>query len=337
MSESEWRANVDRRSSDWIDADRWDAEPGSPEFSLEDQVVARVADLQLVDALLGALAGRTRDEQSERIQRVMRTIPSEWVSADVRQTNGSGVVRPASTIPWSPLLAVAACLLVISVLSSLLLTPDSRAATLLPQISEVATQKIDRVYDIRRVLTSADGPGEALIARLYLRGVEGFVVTSGGAVLGRNGNQFWFVSPAGKVIIADDFAWMIDESEPERQELGLLKELSVESSRVPLMQLSSVAKLMQHDYDVTVQSGVLHGEQAVDELIGKQKSGNRELPDTIRLWSGAESRIIHGAQFIWGNEKEKSQRNTLVFELVDAEVVPDNWYQHKAHHLPDRP
>jgi hypothetical protein len=98
------------------------------------------------------------------------------------------------------------------------------------------------------------------------------------------------------------------------------------------MQLSSVAELMQHDYHVSVNSGVQHRQQAVDELVGIQTSGNKALPDTIRLWSGAESRIIHGAQFVWENDKEKSQPSTLVFELVDAEPVPENWYNHEAHH-----
>jgi RNA polymerase sigma-70 factor (ECF subfamily) len=77
------------------------------------------------------------------------------------------------------------------------------------------------------------------------------------------------------------------------------------------MELSAaaVAELMQHDYEVKVQSGLQRRGQAIDELVGIQRRGNKGLPDTIRLWSGAESRIIHGAQFVWGNEEEKSPAN----------------------------
>jgi hypothetical protein len=332
MKDPARRDKVDQSSSEWIDVDPQYLDPDSQEIPINYQDVARVADLQLVDAMLAGLSDRTRDEQSERIRRVMSAITGESGPAEAQESESTATVRREKFLPWSTLLALAACLLVISGISSALLMRESRAATLLPQINEVATQNIDRVYDIHRVLPSADGTREELRGRLYLRGIEGFVVTSGGAVFGRSSNEFWFVSPAGKVIIADDFSWIIDESEQERQELGLLKELSVESSRIPLMQLSSVAELMQHDYEVTVQSGMQHGQQAVDELVGKQKSGNRELPDTIRLWSGAESRIIHGAQFVWENDKETSQPSTLVFELVDAEVVPENWYNLEAHH-----
>ena len=347
MRDSEWREKADQQSSDWIDTDGRDSEPLTDQVPMDDQALERIADLRLVDAILSSLSALTNTDQSERICRVMSAIPSsEWrsngrqsgcVDPGAKPGNGPARRRRDKLVPWSTLIALAAGLLVAVGLSSVRLMQESRAETLLPKINEVAIQKIDRVYDMRRVRTSIEGTQDEIRGKLYLRGVEGFVITWGGAVVGRNANEYWFVPPNGKVIIANSFAWMIEGSQKQRQELGLLKELSVESSRVPLMQLSSVAQLMQYDYDVTVHSGVRHGLLSVDEFVGKRKRGNTELPDTIRLWSGAESRIIHGAQFVWGNDKEKSQANRLAFELIDAEVVPEGWYDHKTHHSADRP
>ena len=337
MSDSQWRKEADQHSSEWIDTDDSDSGTMSQQVPLDDQASARVADLQLLDAMLVSMSGGMHSDQISRIDRVMNAIPDESKKHEMRQINPPSPQNRKKVFPWSTLIALAACFLAVSAFSSVLLTSESRAGTLLPQINEVAIQKIDRVYNLRRTVQSPQGARVEIGGRLYLRGVEGFVLTCGDAIFGRDASEFWFVSPNGNVILADSFAWMIEESEKQRQELGLLKELSLESTRVPLMELSSVVQLMQHDYEVTVRSGLRHGQQTVDELIGTHKGGSTELPDTIRLWSGAESRIIHFAQFIWGNEKEKSPPNTLVLELVDAEDVPEDWYGHEAHHSTDRP
>jgi hypothetical protein len=332
MSDSQWREKADQHSSAWIDTDDSDSGSISQGLPLDDQTSARVADLQLLDAMLASMAGGIHGDQSSRIDRLMDAIPDEAKQPELRPNIQPSLKSRTSFFPWPTLIALAACFLAVCAFSSVLLMSESRAGALLPQINEVAIQSIDRVYNLRRTVQSPQGAREEISGRLYLRGVEGFVLTCGDAVFGRDASEFWFVSPSGEVIIAENFAWMIEKSEKQRQELGLLKELSLESTRVPLMELSSVVQLMQHDYQVTVNSGLRHGQQVVDELVGKRKSGNTELPDTIRLWSGAESRIIHFAQFIWGNEKEISPPNTLVFVLVDAVVVPTDWYRHEAHH-----
>ena len=163
------------------------------------------------------------------------------------------------------------------------------------------------------------------------------VVVCGDVVLGRNLDEFWLVSAHGNVVVSEDFSWLVAGSAKEELELELLKDLSIESRHVPLMQLSSVVDLMRHDYDVTLRSGVQHGQQRVDELVGKRRRDTSDLPNTIRLWSGTNSRIIHRAELSWEKGEEESQENTLVLELAAAEHVPADWYRHEAHHPNDAP
>ena len=86
--------------------------------------------------------------------------------------------------------------------------------------------------------------------------------------LGRNAQEYWLVDNNENVVIADNFQWMVAASERDQLELELLKELSVDSREVPLMQLSSVTQLMQHDYDIVLQGDVRDGDERVDKITG---------------------------------------------------------------------
>ncbi len=330
MSDPAWQEEVDRRTGSWLDGDSEEPAAADPDLPLDEKSLARVADLQLVEILLGSLSDETREDETQRIRRVMDAIQNSETVSDRRSS-------PAYR--WPSLVGLALSLLVIFGLYSVRFLEKSRADVLLPRISEVAHQNVDRVYNMHRTSQSAEGPREEFRGRLYLRGIEGFVITCGDVVLGRNADDFWFVPSSGEVIVADDFAWMIAGSAEEEHELGLLRDLSVESSRVPLMQLTSVIQLMQHDYDVTLNTGVYRGQRQVDELAGTRKGASGGLPDTIRLWSGTDSQVIYAAKLSWG-EEDDSQQNTLVFELLEPPEpggVSSDWYNHEVHHSADRP
>ena len=261
-----WKEHVVRLSSAWLDGHD-DVAPGAgspdPPAAEEEEAQQYLADLLLVDALLANMSSGAAEEREQRIQRVMRALDNGVVTASPR----------ARLLRWSPVLAVAALLLIAVMASRIQMASKSLANDVLLAVNEVSSEAIDRVYTIQRVRAANGEHGEPQ-GRLYLRGRSGFVVALDQAVLGRTGDQFWVVAPPHKVFLSADFQWIDARSTHDEVGLRFIQTLSLESRHIPLMQLASVAELMQHDYDVTLRRGVL-GDHAMDLLIGQRRTPER--------------------------------------------------------------
>ncbi len=326
MSESPNKDEHVGRGGERADTDADDlTSPDGTEVPLEEQPSAEAAELRLIDALLWSMSDQAALDRSTRIRRVMEAIEDRPDVPDAR-------TRPRG---WQSAVAVAACLMVACTLLWLQFSRESRAADVLLEVGRVSSEKVDRVYSFRRVVSTSDEANQHQ-GRLYLRGCDGFVITCDDVVLGCNTDQFWFVPPAGPVILAEDFAWMVGRSEHEQLEIELLNVLAIDSRGLPMVQLSSAVELMRHDYDVVLDVDVLHGER-VDVLVGNLRGEIRGLPDTIRLWSGRDSWIIQRAELEWKRPHEKSSANVVILELTAEGGVGADWYDHEAHHPPDRP
>lgn len=328
MKDPAWKNEADQRTSEWLDADPAEGEsfPKS-EVPLNEQAQVRAADLQLIDALLSSTSDHAVAERANRIKRVMEAIGGNRPSANTKRRMRQ----------WPSLLAIAASLMIGLGLLWSQFAKDTRASDALQQIGEVAKEQVDRIYLLRRDVLRSDGE-QRLEGELYLRGCDGFVLDCGHVVLGRNADEYWCIENDGEVVISENFRWMDAKSEHGKREVELLKELSIDSRNVPLMQLSSVIDLMQENYEVSLSSNVYHGKQRVDEVVATlqattSKASDRwpGFPDTISLWSGADSHIIYRAELSWGSD------NTLVLKLLPARPIPTDWYQHEAHHSADRP
>lgn len=310
-----WKDRVIRLSGDWLDGRDGEHPPGPPAEASSNAEEAEhyLADLLLVDALLASMSNGAAEEREERIRRVMLALDAPQPASRPR----------ARLLRWSPILALAAGLLLVVMGSWIEFARKSLADEVLAAVDEVSSEAIDRVYAFRRLrLPSVEGGTPQ--GRLYLRGRRGFVITCDEAVLGRDGDQFWVVVPPREVILSDDFRWIDARATQDEVGLRFMQELSLESRHIPLMQLASVAELMRHDYDVAL-SRVELGNRAADLLVGRRRSARSELPATIRLWSDLDSRIIRRAEIEWG------PGNALVLELLPAEPVPEGWYGYRAH------
>ena len=314
MAEDSNRLQLGEHSSLWLDGDHIAADV---EGHLSQDEQSQIADLQLVHALLATLPTQVVSEKERRVRRVMTAINSppqkSWPQLDDR-------LRSA--------LAVAAVLLLGLSLVWTQFNRESHAGLILRQIAAATIQNVDRVYHLQRTNTGTT-PEPAVEGKLYLRGREGFVLRCGEHVLGRHGDDYWIVPKQGHVLLADDFQWMVAESEPLAGEIELLKHLSEDSGRVPMMQLSAVVELMEHDYQVKLrhQDSDNSGEQTI-EATRKDERGS--LPQTITLTASAETKIIRRAEFSWG------PRTELALELAPFEPVPIDWYTPEAHYDDDR-
>lgn len=316
MTQPSWKNHADRRSSDWLDghAPGNDVGPDSDaSSSIGPKADSYMADLLLVDALLAHMSDNTGDHQEKRIRAVMDAIHN----TPARPRTPSRLAR------WASFGAAAACVLVIVTVLWIQFEKRSLANEVLLAVCEVSSKTTDRVYSITRVLP---GHGDCQLpqGKLYLRGREGFVITWEKVVLGRCGDQFWLVGPDQQVTVADSFQWINSHSTGDEFGLRIMQELSLESRHVPLMQLASVAELMQHDYEVELNRGQ-GANRAIDLLVGRRRNDESDLPETIRLWSDRDSRIIQRAELRWRPD------NAIIMELVPSEPLPTTWYEYQTH------
>jgi len=296
------------------------SESSSPEPSLADE-----AELRMVDALLSSMSPRADDDRDMRVRRVMDAIETS--------PSVSGKQRPWRF--WRSLVAAAACLMVLGALSWLQFSRPSHASDVLREVAAASLEPVDRVYSLRRVVSTPGEAGERA-GRLYLRGCDGFVVVCDEVVLGRNADQFWFVPKDGPVVIAEDFEWLVGTSEREKREIELLNVLAVDSRSLPLVPLSSSVEMMRHEYEVTLEE-VTRDSRRLDLLVGELNNPSLDLPDTIRLWADGDSRIVERAELEWRRPHEQSPANMVILELLAAEDVGAEWYEHEAHHASGRP
>lgn len=317
MSQPSWKDEADRRSSDWLDAhEAGDSTVGQSGAQPPngDEAESYFADLLLVDALLTNMSEDRVERKEQRVRRVMDAINSTPPAPSAR-------VR---LWRWSSYIAAAACVLLVVTLVWLQFEKHSLANEVLLAVREVSSKTTDRVYSITRVLPNRDDH-PLPHGKLYLRGREGFVITWGKLALGRRGDQFWLVGrDQQQVTVSDSFAWIDSGSTGDEFGLRIMQELSLESRHVPLMQLASVAELMQHDYEVKLSRGQLAGRE-VDLLVGRRRREESDLPVTIRLWSDRYSRIIHKAELRWGGS------NAIIMELMRSEPVAADWYEYQTH------
>jgi hypothetical protein len=330
MSDPDRTERLARYTSQWLDHNEGaDAvRPWKPfRGTLHGSDEAQVADLQVVDALLAGQSQRAASEREARIRRVVQAIEEPARPARPK--------APRRLRAWRTGLAAAASLLIGCGLIWLLSPGQSRASVVLQEIGRVSLEPQDRVYTLEHV-TPRLGDRPQREGDLYVRGVEGLVIVCDEAVLGCDSTECWFVPTTGTVVVAENFDWIISSSVHERRELELLKAISIESRRAPLVQLAAVAALMRQAYEVSLENVTNPGGNLTEVLVGRLRlPGASDLPDTIRIWSRADSRIIRRAEFSWDSAEARTSQ--LVLELTDRGPVPNDWYTHGRHHPPDRP
>jgi len=320
-----WKSEIDLLSSAWID----DGDGEDPSFDAselpclqETTVQHYLADLLLVDALLSRMAQGADEQRERRIRRVMNAIERSGIDSPVPVPRSRAPLLRRSLIAAS-----AACVLLAFTLFSLQFARDSLADDVLLAVDQATARETDRVYAICQT-RGTSGEVVASQAKLYLRGRSGFVIKCGQGLLGRHGDRFWLVDSQQQVTVSDDFRRI--DARLNQDELGLrfLQELSLESRHIPLMQLASVAQLMQQDYVVTL-SRSQQGQDDADLLIGHRRHAGSGLPATIHLWADIETRIIQRAELRW------EQDYVVILDLLPDESVPQDWYWFEAHCHPD--
>jgi hypothetical protein len=199
-----------------------------------------------------------------------------------------------------------------------------------------ASSRADRAYRLTTTLQTLDGRTRELTADLWVRGGSHYVIRQdsplgGDLFLGSNGSEYWVVPLLGPVLVGP---------EPGLIEQWLLRD----SLSSPFLQLTSILERMQNRYTLRLgEAGELapttDGQPVWCTLVIGEKQDESDVlaADVIRLWTSRETGIAQQVEMIWNRPDDQPGPVRLLLRLQPLESdLPDDWYEHAAHHAPDR-
>uniref|UniRef100_A0A7C2K1G8 Uncharacterized protein n=1 Tax=Schlesneria paludicola TaxID=360056 RepID=A0A7C2K1G8_9PLAN len=306
----------------WADGAAEDAAP-----PLDAADARRAADVAFLHGLLEQALRPDPAARERRIQRATAAIRSE--------------VQPASSLTaprrrrWLATLATVAAVVVVGFVLRNNLNPKATATAAVSTALEQASSSADRAYQLTTSLRLLDGETRDLTADLWVRGGGNYVLRQdaplGDAFLGSNGVEHWVVPAVGPVLVG---------TEPGLAEQWLLREKLAS----PFLQLTSILERMQHRYTLRLgEAGELttsaDGQPVWCTLVIGEKQDLADVlaPDVIRLWTARQSGIAQQVEMTWNRPDDQPGVVRVVFRLQPTPAdLPENWYDHAAHHAPDR-
>ena len=346
-NESESRL-VDRLSNQWLDAEPGDSESGESVIdaseSLDRKQLCRAADVQLLHAMLTALAEDTEKAGQRRVDKLMQSI-----RADKEKITGKGTKRPQKqrrhvgpAIKWGT-----AAMIVIGITILLTSLPQNKAMATIDQMISAIENAGDRTYSVivrdqitgrreraggRSVIERRGRQERAVLdgARLYLRGKGQYVLyrytPSGQTVVnGSNGQTNWLIRPRREVLVSND----------------------PQAFRIPMPM--DLADLLTLDFGDTLQRireryrikylGNVPVEQDEDAswayLHATRPNRRFKGPRVIRIWAHPDTGLLRRIEFADIRLQADPEPKKLIFDLVNQKQLPNDWFTHSAHHPAD--
>ena len=207
----------------------------------------------------------------------------------------------------------------------------------LDRLIEASSQTVDRCYRIRS-LNKPQPPGpppdqDPLRVRppidgalLYTRGKDEHVLIRSFAdgrafVTGSNGRESWAVPPEGPVQVSADPTRYRGAAPGEKQ-------------NVPI-QIPEALRRLRVQYDLQVEEGDSRlGE--FSRLVARKRSTTTRGPWRVELWFQSGSDVIERLYFE-GLPSPQGGPLSLELQLVERRDLPDDFFEHRAHHAPIAP
>lgn len=302
---------VDTLHGGWLDGST-DDDGVAGTRSLTDLEARRFADLSVVHGLLCLAAGAASAE--ERINRVMSSLGSDARSPAVIRMGGGTWRR------WTPRLAVAAGV----ALAVVLLAPfdwGGAPQAALAEVIAAAELPVDRCYDV--AIERAAGNGPRATGTLDVRG-NAFVLSLTGPegrqlVFGSNDDRSWMVPPRGPVLVRGP-----GHRPPFLAEQGVEGEL---------LEVPRVLHLFRRGYRLSL----VEDQPGRRTLRAERRAARRGPgPDLAIVTADTETRHVQEMTLEWTDAPGPRGMRRMTLTAADCEARPENWYQHEAHHGPDR-
>lgn len=271
------------------------------------------------------------------------SVPAEPLPLPVAPVS-TGPVALAMFRPWATLLGAALTIALVWLVlwKGLGENPASAAALELNRLISVSAKSLDRTYQVtveEVALHQSRGKHNSRIGRerppkppmegamLYVRGVRQFVLarlTKDGEpfITGSDGKVSWAVQPQGPVHISPDTA-------------QYSRDLPGHEYAMPLNDIQGALEQLRDAYDIQVlpiEEQLQTDFEASRLLVAIKKRGSRG-PNRVEITYAlsGEIRQLRFVEMPYGPD-----RLTLRLTLVDQSDLGEAFFDHSAHHAPDR-
>lgn len=168
-------------------------------------------------------------------------------------------------------------------------------------------------------------------ATLYMRGGDQFVLRRplpGGdeVVIGCNGRQSWLVRPSGAVLVSDDPAAF----------RGPLPQVQ---TQIPFVNVKSGLVELRKHYDLReLEPQPLASDDNTRwrRLQGRCHSSDYRGPQIMHIWSDPQTGVMRRLVIEGRDLDGRPGPIRLTVDLVSQAALASDWFDHEAHHEPDR-
>ena len=279
-----------------------------------------------IEALLTVVNGG--EDHTDRLSRALAKIePQKMGDAPAPPVGHQSIWRLGG---W-PTVGVACAVLLI--ILSLLPNDSSHAAMAAIQRSlDVATDRVTRVYQLRRRYRQVSGHTIENESELYVLGNDCFALRHPGVLpdstvwLGKNSNETWIVPAFGPALTGD--STVLEKFLGGRAELD-----------TPYLNITSILTRMKSrgfklDYlppeEISGQSGKTH---TCNHIVAyRNGTGTDKLPISIKLWTHRDSGMAVRIAAQWKVADRESGIKTIELEFQDeAPSLLEDWFTAEAH------
>jgi hypothetical protein len=287
-------------------------------------------DSQLMDSLLHHCLQDEAASNSRRVDQLMDTLRD---SPTIVAPNTSSRLRLSRWLPV-PLAIATAALIFIAV--QIFQSPNAAYAaidrSIAAEASPVARQyavTVKRRTKLGQIRTS-DHTLYALKNRFAIRSKSLFGL--GHVWIGGDENESWFVPRVGPVHVADPSTFR--KSSAERRDYEL-----------PVLTISTVLSRIRRNYRLEFEDAATlpdMPDQNLNHVIAirqsEPKSGKRP-PTRIEFWAAPETGVVQQMQLQWDESTNQANGSNWIestVKLTDTPELPDDFFDHTGHHIPDR-
>ena len=283
---------------------------------------------RLMESLLERAANPPVERDAARIDKLMSAIqaePDAHAVAPRKVTTGS-----KRFLRWLPLPVAAGILVAVLFLTQ---PGGSENAAMAALDRTIAAEEKPNAREYTVTITrDASGSTRTSEHQLFVRRRDFAIsrkrlIGTGKVWMGGRGDQRWIVPGFGPVLVGGKD--LLNKAVPKTQVL-----------QTPFMSVSRILERTKRFYELTMQSDVQlkQAERTINcqYIVGTRIQSPRfVIPEQVEIWANPETGFAQRVRLVW-DKNDKSRWLEATADLVGTPTLPDDFFDHTAHHEPDR-